>query len=936
MRRIVAALLVLAAFVGSAPAQETPKPRLIHGFESKDEIAGFDREGVSLSLTMQPEQVTQGKSALAVTFKAAPKGYPGIHIRGRGRLRGWERYDLLAMDVTHLGDKPVGLNFRFDDAQTKNYETRAHASKLLRPGRNAVAVPLKSLRRVNKARFNVATLKMVAIFLGNPKTDVQLIFDNIRLSREVAVRIDVPGAHLFDFSADGGMVFPGFVKIHPSVPYTKQRGHGFLSNRGLVGTGDQFPDTLVGDSICHGSYYWGNKPFTFRVDVPDGRCRVGYVVHTPRFRDHSVKFADYEDKVAWTAKDLFSEKGLYSGLSDDYHPGKDIWKAYVKTAWPWRWKDVDVKGGKLEVTVQYASIAALIVYPVSQQRRMGAVLGRIEKSRREKFEKEAFLLTMPKANARPPAPTAAQQEAGMVLFYPRRTDTVHCTTVPTKDTAGTGLTLAAARGQREPATFAVYPLRDARTFTATTTALKGPNGAAIPAKRIDVRLVRHFIRKNNNGTWSPKPTQLIRPQCKLHRGFTRQLWVFVDVPADAAPGKYAGSLELAADGTRQSVPVTLTVHPFILPASSRAAFACYFTGPMEAHYITRFKAAAPVTFEQALERQFADMKRHGFNAVQLPQPSAVWVDAKTECYKLGFEALEVYVRLIKKHGFRTDACQMNTINLANRLLRMKYREFSPRFNTVLKNSVAAIDKWFKGRGISVLFWPVDEPREQGINPWNRNLRDTLRYLRLYREVPGVRTTITPMGDANFGVDYTPMVKAMDVIQTHPWPASKKMMAMARAAKRPELWLYNAGVDRLSYGFYVWKARALGRWQWHYQWDDTSYNPFLGYHWAVAWPAPDGLVSSVGYEQIAMGIVDYKYVELLENLIAAAKKAGAAADSATQLLARIEAAIPEWPAKGMGDGTDVGEAYAGGINAKLDGWRTELAAEIIKLQNALRK
>ncbi|MFW6159079.1 MAG: hypothetical protein ACOC8E_06965, partial [Planctomycetota bacterium] len=832
--------------------------------------------------------------------------------------------------------KPVSLSFRFDDAKTKSYETRAHASKLLRPGRNAIAIPLKSLRRENKAPFDLGSLRRVIIFMGRPTKAVPLVIDNVRLAKEVTVEINVPNAHLFDFSGDGGMVFPGFVKVTPSAKYNAKQNHGFTSTRRLNGSGGRFPDTLVGDAVCYQTPEWGRTPFTFRVDLPDGRYRVGYVVTTPRFRDHAVTVGDHEHKVAWTAETLLSGQGIYAGLNDDYFPGKDLWKAYVATAWPWQWTDVEIDGGTLDVTVRSASLAALAVYPLARSKRMEPILARVETTRRAQFKQDAFLFTMPAPNAKPPAPTPQQKAAGMILFYPRPTDVVTCSTVPTKATAGDALALAAARGQREPATIAVYPLRDARTFEATASPLTGPNGARIPPGRVDVRLVRNFVRKSGAGTWSPRPTQLVRPTCSLHRGFTRQLWITVDVPRDASPGSYKGRVNVAAGRRAQAVPLVLTVYPFSLPRSSRAAFGFYYAGPIEARYVARF-ADPPITFEQALNRQLADMRRHGLNALQIPQPRAVHVDRAAKRYKLAFDRLEVYVRLMKRRGFRLDyASQMSTMGMANRLLRMEYKEFSPRFNAVLKNSIGAIDRWLKQRGVKTVFWPVDEPREQALNPWNRNFRDTMRYLKLYDEVPGVRTTITPMGDTNHGVDYTPMVAEMDVIQTHPWPASKKMIERARGPGKPELWLYNAGVDRLSYGFYVWKARALGRWQWHYQWGDTSYNPFRGYHWAVAWPAPDGVVSSVGYEQVAMGIVDYKYVELLEGRIAKARKAGADVNSAERLLAGIRRSIPEWPARGMGDGTDVGEAYEGGINARLDAWRARIADEIVKLDTLMKQ
>lgn len=44
------------------------------------------------------------------------------------------------------------------------------------------------------------------------------------------------------------------------------------------------------------------------------------------------------------------------------------------------------------------------------------------------------------------------------------------------------------------------------------------------------------------------------------------VWVVVDVPADAAPGEYAGKLSVGAGGSPVTVPVTLTVSPWALPA----------------------------------------------------------------------------------------------------------------------------------------------------------------------------------------------------------------------------------------------------------------------------------------------------------------------------------------------------------------------------------
>ena len=64
-----------------------------------------------------------------------------------------------------------------------------------------------------------------------------------------------------------------------------------------------------------------------------------------------------------------------------------------------------------------------------------------------------------------------------------------------------------------------------------------------------------------------------------------------------------------------------------------------------------------------------------------------------------------------------------------------------------------------GEKVPLVIWAVDEPREQLINDWNRNLADTIRYLKLISQVPGARSTVTPMGDGQDGIDYMPMVSS---------------------------------------------------------------------------------------------------------------------------------------------------------------------------------
>ena len=140
--------------------------------------------------------------------------------------------------------------------------------------------------------------------------------------------------------------------------------------------------------------------------------------------------------------------------------------------------------------------------------------------------------------------------------------------------------------------------------------------------------------------------------------------------------------------------------------------------------------------------------------------------------------------------------------------------------------------------------------------------------------------------------------------------------MARAAK---LCLYNAGQDRLSWGFYVWKSGAAGRREWGYQWVHEPYNPLEPDNWAIAYPSPRGLLPTVGEKRIREGIDDYRYIHALETRMAEAKAAGRDVSAASDLLGEIRKALPEYLERGSERTRD--------LDYGLDKWRGRIAAEI---------
>jgi hypothetical protein len=83
-------------------------------------------------------------------------------------------------------------------------------------------------------------------------------------------------------------------------------------------------------------------------------------------------------------------------------------------------------------------------------------------------------------------------------------------------------------------------------------------------------------------------------------------------------------------------------------------------------------------------------------------------------------------------------------------------------------------------------------------------------------------------------------------------------------------LYNTGMRREVFGFYLWRVGARKMWQWHYyRPEKTALHGFLAVRYATQ-PGPDGPYPTVQSEKVREGIDDYRYLMVLERLIEKAK------------------------------------------------------------------
>ena len=118
------------------------------------------------------------------------------------------------------------------------------------------------------------------------------------------------------------------------------------------------------------------------------------------------------------------------------------------------------------------------------------------------------------------------------------------------------------RGERVNGQFVVWSDSERLGLRAEVSLLRGPGGAVLPAGAARTAFVRHVMA---DGQYTGDILDII-PRLDMMAGSYRPVWLTVDVPGDAVPGRYEGTLTLLADdGGEKQFPLSLDVLQATLP-----------------------------------------------------------------------------------------------------------------------------------------------------------------------------------------------------------------------------------------------------------------------------------------------------------------------------------------------------------------------------------
>ena len=468
---------------------------------------------------------------------------------------------------------------------------------------------------------------------------------------------------------------------------------------------------------------------------------------------------------------------------------------------------------------------------------------------------------------------------------------------PAKDT----LRIFGIRGEVISAQCVVHALDDLANVTVQLGPMKDPStGSTYPANTIQWDFVGSVMLTENAP--NPPRTELIRiaparfpdylraeKQLDIHKGIYQSVWLTVSIPGNAEAGTFSGKLSVKSKQGQKSVPVVLTIYPLSMPADRHLNVAeWYSTG--------KFKTLHGITEEYSdpwfgMLKKYADnMAAHRQNVFRIPvgaikisqtpagdlQFDYTRFDQMAQVFwntgKMDFLETGELTRFGEGAWFSTEILfrDLPVENIeTGEIIKRPGEDVLPYLLPDLESHLRQ-----KGWLHKTLFHVKDEPTLANARAW----RDKSRYIHKY--APDLKLI-----DA---IETTDLVKDLDVaIPKLDYLDANYGIYRRDLKEDAELWFYTVGIYQnstfmnktidvplmdarlLHWLNYKFDLTGYLHWGWN-QWTD---NPFedIGMHIGDAWhvyPAKDGVLNSLRWEQMRNGIQDYEYFWMLEQKISA--------------------------------------------------------------------
>jgi len=911
-------LLLVVCLVVSGCGARAEEEKLVNGFESEAEFA--DWQFVAGTPKLVTEGVTEGKSAVEVTFDPAGEWFP-VSLFWNKVLRDWSAYDALVVDVLNPNAFPIeGAVLVADQAwqdKGRSYWNRHNGGTTFAPGRGQWVIPVRGLfrgeagSRNNDIKTDIDPTSIVRLDLnfGAKGQTGRVIIDNIRFIKTEQVQ----GVWAFDFGPPSQPVMLGWTPVSNETGYAPTPGYGWFppNNRPWNGAArDTTFGTMLTQDFCEAGGY------SFRVDVPPGQynCLVVY---------ENCGYWGGEEARHRTREILVNDVPAYSEQRPDgpatalyrfenVEPvGADLWDTYMEPeiTRPCRFQ---AQAGNEGITFRFradsvwgSKVSGLALYRVGDAAAEKWLTDQIEALRTE-FRAKAVCLD-------PPA-KAFTSDKPLVAWPVSIEDEITPNSVPDQAPGEFTLTAEAVRGEYEPLCVALRPTQD---LGACSLKLEAP--ADFPPATVQV--VRYNTSRGFGSiAYNVRPHTLRAAQVVgLPKDVTREIVVTVNVGVDASPGKHEATLKISGGGVALSVPLKVTVHDVVLKRDTDYLMGFFGLEP-PAELLPQ--GAAPALLEETLKL----LREHGVNAVS-GGPSFRLTGWQMGVPQVDFGGCDAFFALLRKYGF-TKAINgyggLRFIGLHDGYQKgdtgRKVEEQSGLdYETAVMRAWQVVDEHARANSWPLIYYAMcDETRVR------ETAERELEFMRIMQKV-SERFPRTVKASGAYSVDFNS--RPTDENDLKVWhqrffdalPVSslnghdQSVMDEAKKLGR-EIHIYNQGTSRYSFGLYQWSEFRKGvtaRWQWHL-------NVLHGYQFfdldgrepdtAMLCYGRNAIYPTIAFERCREGAEDFYLLQTLANQIAANQQANrkSAETAKAEALLKVLADSVAINQRGAPDGYDAGK------------------------------
>jgi len=462
--------------------------------------------------------------------------------------------------------------------------------------------------------------------------------------------------------------------------------------------------------------------------------------------------------------------------------------------------------------------------------------------------------------------------------------------------------LQCARNEIESAQLALRSDRDLENVTVRVSPLRHTAGAAfLSEEQFRWNLVGYVPVKKNSPETPPSerlreapfaaPDPLLEDRTfALKAGETRPIWLTLNVPEQATPGEYRGTVTVETPQGRASLPVEVAVYPFALPAARHLYVTNWFSldAIARAHQLSLWSEE----FWKVLERYARSMAEHRQNVVLTPLSAITLYREEDGSLSFDYSRLDRFIQLFDRFGvadrielshpggfgeggWESPVIRLHSLAATDRRtgqsLSLEAKEALPPFLKALEGHLAE-----KGWLDRVCIHVADEPAEHNRASWMEASELIHRAAPRLKRIDAIETT-------GFGETLEIWVPKLNHLRN--WMKEYE----AARHRGAELWFYTCCHP---FGYYpnrfidypLIKTRILHWLNWRFQlagylhWGLNFWtaNPFEDLNDAslppgdsfIIYPGKSGPLSSIRWEAMRDGLEDYEYLWLLSDTFAA--------------------------------------------------------------------